>query len=410
MPVHIQVKQFIETQHINKNQLARQLGSNATTISNIVRGKSNPSAEFLEKFVELFPHINCFWLLTGKGEMVDHSNPMSIFTEILFEHEYMNPSTRGDFLAFWQKKMDENFNRRLIGSATLKGEKRSLRKITEYMPDGLSFSQVSRTWLESYDAHHARKLEKAGEVGARERERVLKHIKKYLNQAREEMPDARIPDPFVGFKWPRYKSAPVALTEEEVLTILEYYNQPDELYYRMIEVATERGLADHHKDQYASETGVNRLRKVMRGFLFQCLTGVRYSDLYQITYQHIEEGYLIFTPEKTKDSSGAEVRMLITDLMQKLIGKGTGKIFQVFTNQVQNRYLKEIQTICKIDKRLTSHVGRHTFATMGIKKGVALPILADLMGLASIKTLLMYVHTNQQMRDDAMKKMIMNAP
>jgi len=47
---------------------------------------------------------------------------------------------------------------------------------------------------------------------------------------------------------------------------------------------------------------------------------------------------------------------------------------------------------------------------MGIKKGVALPILADLMGLASIKTLLMYVHTNQQMRDDAMKKMIMNAP
>lgn len=82
MPVHEQVKQFIETQHINKNKLARQLGSNATNISNIVRGKSNPSTDWLSKFVELYPSINCFWLLTGKGEMIDHDSPISIFNEI----------------------------------------------------------------------------------------------------------------------------------------------------------------------------------------------------------------------------------------------------------------------------------------------------------------------------------------
>lgn len=325
----------------------------------------------------------------------------------LFDHEFNNPSTRGDFLVFWEKKMEENFNRRMIGKATLKSEKRSLRKLTEYAPEGVSFSIISRSWLEAYDSHHARQLEKAGEVGARERERGLKHIKKYLNAARDEMPDARIPDPFVGFKWPRYKSSPVALTEDEVRSILEYYQEPDRIYYRMVEIAGERGMADHNKEQYASQTGVARLRKVMRGFLFQCLTGVRYSDLHQLTYNHIEDGYLVFTPIKTQDTSGAEVRMLITDLMKMLIGKGSGKIFDVFTNQVQNRYLKEIQRICEIDKTITSHVGRHTFATLGISKGVALPVLADLMGLASIKTLLMYVHTNQQMRDDAMKIMIL---
>lgn len=324
-----------------------------------------------------------------------------------FAQEYENPIIRGDFLAFWERKMGQNYERRLISEATLTMEKRTLRKLREYQ-ESVSFSEISRAWLESFDSFHARELEKAGVIGARERERALKHVKKYINQANDEMPDAKIPDPFRGFKWPRYKSSPVALTEDEVLTILEYYQSADAIYYRMVEMGRERGLEDYHIEQYASQTGVTRLKKVMRGFLFQCLSGVRYSDLKQIHYNHIEDGYLVFTPEKTKDTSGREVRMLITPALQLLIGKGKGRIFEVFVNQVQNRYLKEIADVCSIKKRLTSHVGRHTFATLGIAKGVSLPVLADLMGLASIKTLLMYVHTNQQMRDDAMQKLMIH--
>ena len=47
---------------------------------------------------------------------------------------------------------------------------------------------------------------------------------------------------------------------------------------------------------------------------------------------------------------------------QKAAEKGT--LLPVPCNQVMNRYLKEIGNICEIDKVLTTHVARHTYATV----------------------------------------------
>ena len=39
------------------------------------------------------------------------------------------------------------------------------------------------------------------------------------------------------------------------------------------------------------------------------------------------------------------------------------KLLPILSNQKMNAYLKEIATICEINKELTFHIARHTFAT-----------------------------------------------
>lgn len=322
-----------------------------------------------------------------------------------FKTEFSQPHLRWDFLGFWKEKMEEGYNRRLFGDSNYLGEQRSLRKITEFSKGTLSISEITRAWLEKFDAWHSRQMEKTRHKGITERARVLKHIKKYYDQAIVELGDKKMAYPFTGFKMPKAKSNPISLEEEELLDLLKLYRDPDRIYRRMVEVARADGMKEYHIQQYAHAEGVKRIQRIMRKFLFQCVTGMRYGDLMKLEFRNISEDYMNFVPEKTEQSSGKAVRFYLTNTMRELIGQGSsGKIFRNISNTKYNAYLKEVAKLAGIKKRITSHVGRHTFATMGIQKGVPLPILIDLMGLSSVRTLLKYVHTNQQMRDDYVEK------
>lgn len=58
----------------------------------------------------------------------------------------------------------------------------------------------------------------------------------------------------------------------------------------------------------------------------------------------------------------------------------------LFCNQTMNSYLKQIATLCNIDKNLTTHVGRHTFATtITLANKVSLENVAKMMGHASTR-------------------------
>ena len=63
-----------------------------------------------------------------------------------------------------------------------------------------------------------------------------------------------------------------------------------------------------------------------------------------------------------------------------------GVLFPVLCNQKMNAYLKELADICGIKKTLTTHVGRHTFATFALANGVSIESVAKMLG-----------HTNVQM-------------
>ncbi|HEY8659007.1 MAG TPA: site-specific integrase, partial [Hanamia sp.] len=65
----------------------------------------------------------------------------------------------------------------------------------------------------------------------------------------------------------------------------------------------------------------------------------------------------------------------------------TGKALPVSSNQKMNAYLKEIATICEINKELTFHIARHTFATtVTLLNGVPIESVSKMLGHTNIKT------------------------
>ncbi len=79
-----------------------------------------------------------------------------------------------------------------------------------------------------------------------------------------------------------------------------------------------------------------------------------------------------------------------------------GMLLPVLSNQKTNAYLKEIADICGIDKNLTFHLARHTFATtMTLGKGVPIESVSKMLGHTNIQTTQIYARiTNDKISRD----------
>ena len=149
---------------------------------------------------------------------------------------------------------------------------------------------------------------------------------------------------------------------------------------------------------FAKNTMKNYQANTCRSFLFACYTGLRFQDVKNLRFQDIKEevhngkkGLIVrITMHKTKDP----VSIPLIDKAVKLIGHDGGlkakKVFHVPSNQVANRFLKEIATAAEIDKTVTFHVSRHTFATNSITLGIPIEVVSKLLGHTSIKNTMIY--------------------
>lgn len=311
----------------------------------------------------------------------------------LFKREFKSQASRASFSGWMREKIEIEFERHLFTIGTRDKHLRTVRKIEAFNDGPVMFSEISRDWLERFDAWHAKQMLSTNYQGFRGRVTALKSIKKYLRSAQAEK--KYFDDPFFGFVWPKYKARQVWLTQKEVKKMLWYYRRPLELELRLAELADQEGLSWHHKEQSLA-LGVPRMLKTLRAFLFQCFTGVRYSDLSTLTHrniEHLHDGkYLVFEPKKTQDTSGKSVQMPINELIGELMNHKKGYLIETVSNQKYNQRLKEVSRLCGFNKELTSHAGRHTFATISLARGMSLEVLQELLGLNNIKTLMIYVH------------------
>lgn len=77
-------------------------------------------------------------------------------------------------------------------------------------------------------------------------------------------------------------------------------------------------------------------------------------------------------------------------------------LLPVLSNQKMNSYLKEIGDLCGIDKNLTFHLARHTFATtITLAKGVPIETVSKMLGHTNIQTTQIYARiTNSKISND----------
>lgn len=140
----------------------------------------------------------------------------------------------------------------------------------------------------------------------------------------------------------------------------------------------------------------DRLSIVRDLFLFSCFTGLAYVDLKNLTTNHISKGIdgeqWIFT-HRQKTESASKIPLL--PIPQEIINKYKhhphceiqNKLLPVPSNQKMNAYLKEIADVCGINKDLTFHIARHTFATtVTLTNGVPIESVSKMLGHKSLKT------------------------
>ena len=139
-----------------------------------------------------------------------------------------------------------------------------------------------------------------------------------------------------------------------------------------------------------------RLSLVRDIFLFSCYTGLAYIDTQKLTQDNINLGldgnkWIFTTRQKTKITSNIPLLPQAEDIIQKYKEHktclNTGKLLPVLSNQKMNAYLKEIADLCGINKELTYHIARHTFATtVTLSNGVSIESVSKMLGHKSIKT------------------------
>lgn len=145
---------------------------------------------------------------------------------------------------------------------------------------------------------------------------------------------------------------------------------------------------------------IKRLDQVRDVFIFVCYTGLSYSDLKELTLTSISKGidgknWIIYEREKT----GVRASIPILPPAQRIIDKyandpecvADNKLLPVKSNQKLNSYLTEIAELCEIDKHVTMHLGRHTFATtVTLTNGVPIETVQKMLGHKNISTTQIY--------------------
>lgn len=151
-----------------------------------------------------------------------------------------------------------------------------------------------------------------------------------------------------------------------------------------------------------------RLNQVRDIFIFACFTGLAYIDLAHLRVDNIQkmfDGRWWIVTHRQKTNTKVMVPLLppAMKILKKYEGEFTdGKLLPIITNQKLNCYLKEIADICGINKNITFHLARHTFATtMTLGKGVPIESVSKMLGHTNIQTTQIYARiTNDKISKD----------
>ena len=158
-------------------------------------------------------------------------------------------------------------------------------------------------------------------------------------------------DPFHLYKNKKYKTVIVYLTDEEL-----------------------KRLEKHTFNQI-------RLQQVKDLFVFCCYTGLAYSEMTTLTTNNVEVGFdgnewIQMIRKKTNRKISVPVLPKAKEILEKY-----GNELPKISNQKFNSYLKEISALLSIEKKLTHHIARKTFATIVLLyNNVPMEIVSELLG------------------------------
>jgi len=174
----------------------------------------------------------------------------------------------------------------------------------------------------------------------------------------------------------------------------------------------------------AAKQALDRVRDV---FLFQCFTGLRYSDVFNLRKSDIKGDHIEVTTVKTSDSLIIELNKHSKAILDKYkdVAFEDNKVLPVITNQKMNDYLKELAELAGIDEPvrqtyyrgneridevtpkyalLGTHAGRRTFICNALALGIPPQVVMKWTGHSDYKAMKPYIDIADDIKANAMSK------
>ena len=169
------------------------------------------------------------------------------------------------------------------------------------------------------------------------------------------------------------------------------------------------------------------LERVRDVFLFQCFTGLRYSDVFNLRRSDIKGDHIEVTTVKTSDSLIIELNNHSKAILNKYkdVAFEDDKVLPVITNQKMNDYLKELAELAGIDEPirqtyykgneriddvtpkyalLGTHAGRRTFICNALALGIPPQVVMKWTGHSDYKAMKPYIDIADDIKANAMSK------
>ena len=169
------------------------------------------------------------------------------------------------------------------------------------------------------------------------------------------------------------------------------------------------------------------LERVRDVFLFQCFTGLRYSDVFNLRRSDVKGDHIEVTTIKTSDSLIIELNNHSKAILDKYkdVAFEDDKVLPVITNQKMNDYLKELAEMAGIDEPirqtyykgneridevtpkyalLGTHAGRRTFICNALALGIPPQVVMKWTGHSDYKAMKPYIDIADDIKANAMSK------
>lgn len=263
---------------------------------------------------------------------------------------------------------------------TIKSMTSSMKKLRAFCKE-LTFGEINLDFIQRYERFL--KVDRANNDNSISKSMRL--FKAVVNDARRNGLIEK--DPFADYKIGRIEGDREHLTENEVNKLLQLYGGGSQK---------------------------RNMQNVLRYFLFACFTGLSFADIKDLRKRDITSkaefnGKRFISMKRKKTGTQVLVPLipqalaLLPDGFQRLYDGQ--KVFKVLTSQPTNRYIKEIVSSARINKKISFHCGRHTFATLCKSHGINYDVIAKYLGHADQKTTAVYAKYETSLLVSEMSKM-----
>ena len=278
--------------------------------------------------------------------------------------ELTNPTAKIDFIKFWEQQLEKQKD--LLKEGTYRQQYSTITKIKKWK-SVILFHEIDEDLLNELILY-CKKTLKNKETTI---QTTLKNFKKYLHIANKKGIRTKLSFDDISIK--SFKGDRTFLNENEIKEIYEYYQS--------------KFISDSHKN-------------ILDRFLFACFTGLRISDVLNLKEDNFIGDFIAFKSEKT----GKFQKVKLNETAKKFVTEGV--IFKgKYTVEHINRELKFIAKVTKINKHLTFHVSRHSFATNYLIKGGRVENLQKILGHSNIRETMIYVHIVDAIMNEEMSNL-----